>query len=95
MRNNLVTLAGEHDFLYVDITNLQVGAMELNTVRPFFVEATSQLYSLNSLATAVVSGDRPNGSQSQLDSQGASQFSSPPSRPRGEDGAPLSKQFRQ
>jgi hypothetical protein len=86
MRNNLVMLAAEHDFLFVDITNLRVGSMELNTVRPFFVEAASQLYTLTALAATVSNGERLPSSQSE--GYSSSQ------RPRGEDGAPLSKHFR-
>jgi len=89
MRNNLVLLAGEHEFLYVDITGLRVGSMELNTVRPFFIEAASQLYTLSALSAAVSAGER---STSQMDSQGSSQSQS---RPRAEDGAPLNKYSRQ
>lgn len=87
MRNNLVVLAGEHEFFYVDITSLRVGSMELNTVRPFFVESASQLYALNSLRLNVAGGDR---SQSQSETFSSTQ----PSRQRGDDGAPVTKQFR-
>lgn len=93
MRNNLVLLAtdGGNEFLYVAITDLQVGSMELNTVRPFFIETASQLYSLNALAATVSGGDRNSAGQS------ADPYASQPTpstRLRGEDGAPLSKQFR-
>lgn len=86
MRNNLVVLAGEHEFFYVDITSLSVGSMELNTVRPFFIESASQLYTLNSLRTTVAGGDHASTQNDFTQSQ--------PTRPRGDDGAPMSKQFR-
>lgn len=87
MRNNLVVLAGEHEFLYVDISSLSVGSMELNTVRPFFIESASQLYTLNSLKATVAGGDHTS-------TQNDSYTSTQSARPRADDGAPLSKQFR-
>lgn len=98
MRTNLVLLSAEadmesddHDFLYVDITQLQVGSMELNTIRPFFIESVSQIYNLRALNATVTGGDRK---VSTSQSQGDTLASTPSQRLRGDDGAPISKQSR-
>ena len=90
MRNNLIMLAAaEGNFVFVDITNLRVGSMELNTVRPFFLETASQLYKLGALTATVNQGaTADSSSQNDDDAPTLSQ------RPRGADGAPLSKQPR-
>lgn len=82
MRNNLINMAGIQSLVYADITALHVGSMELNTVRPFFVETASQLFTLNAL-TAASSGASQNDS---------SLYSSQPSgRHVGENGQPNAK----
>jgi hypothetical protein len=84
MRNNLINVAGSEQFLWANLTELHIGSMELNSVRPFWIEAVSQLYSLYALSTG---SDRP-------PSQSDSATQSYGSRVRDESGQPLPKQYR-
>lgn len=89
MRNNLINVAGSTQFLWANLTDLHVGSMELNSVRPFWVEAVSQLYSLYAL-----SSDRTSSSMSQSQSDSSSATQSYGSRARDSNGQPMTKQPR-
>lgn len=88
MRNNLISLSGAKDFLYVGISGLRLGSMELNTVRPFFLETTSQVNQLTALKQTVTRGEVMDSSSQDDSLPTGSQ------RYRDEDGAPLPKQFK-